>query len=287
MAGRALVKLPKFFPDRWVPSLSPRFASGSVDDVRDRFQPMYFSSRSGGGDDGGFDDDETTVADAATESPARNPRGRNGGRGGDGGRQRTIQFQPDDRYWTEYLRIALPIIGLILMLGLFWYWATLIIGDDGNNTDPVEETPPGMVQTSETTEEPATTAPTEPVQNTPEATEPTNSEEPTEESSDSEEPTEESTDEEPTEEPTDEEPTEEESSGEAEFASEDTVVISDDGVNMRSESNTSGEIVETLSAGDEFTVVEGPVEEDGYTWYFLTDGTTEGWVAADFIEAAE
>lgn len=285
MAGRALVKLPKFSPDRWIPSLSPRFASGSTDDVRDRFQPMYFSSRSGGGDDGGFDDDETAVSDAATETPARNPRGRNGGRGGDGGRQRTIQFQPDDRYWTEYLRIALPIIGLILMLGLFWYWATLIIGDDGDNTtDPVEETPPGLVQTSESTNEPPTTVPTDPVQNTPEATEPAANEDATDE------PTEESTDEEPTEEPAGDEPTEEPAE-EGEFAPDDAVVVTEDGdgVNLREEPSTSGEVVESLPAGTELIILDGPEEADEYQWYNVvsSDGSLEGWVVADFIEAAE
>jgi hypothetical protein len=49
--------------------------------------------------------------------------------------ERTVSYQPEERYWTDYLRIALPVIGLLLLIGLLWYWASALIGN-GNNQPP-------------------------------------------------------------------------------------------------------------------------------------------------------
>lgn len=49
-----------------------------------------------------------------------------------------MSYQPEERYWTDYLRIALPVIGLLLLIGLLWYWASALIGD-GGSTQPTPE----------------------------------------------------------------------------------------------------------------------------------------------------
>lgn len=54
------------------------------------------------------------------------------------GQERTVSYQPEERYWTDYLRIALPVMGLLLLIGLFWYWAGELIGNDDEPPPTVE-----------------------------------------------------------------------------------------------------------------------------------------------------
>ena len=42
--------------------------------------------------------------------------------------ERQVSYEPEERYWTDYLRIALPVLGLLLLIGLLWYWASALIG---------------------------------------------------------------------------------------------------------------------------------------------------------------
>ncbi len=65
------------------------------------------------------------------------------------------------------------------------------------------------------------------------------------------------------------------------------VYTNDEFVRLRSDASTSGEVLEELASGEELTIVDGPVEADGYTWWQVTtaQGTT-GWVAVDFLSAA-
>ncbi|HEU4797643.1 MAG TPA: hypothetical protein VFT63_01875, partial [bacterium] len=64
-----------------------------------------------------------------------------------------MSYESEERYWTDYLRVALPVIGLLLMLALFWWWAQQFIGDDGDARDVAEST-----QTTEIATRPAPTA---------------------------------------------------------------------------------------------------------------------------------
>ena len=49
--------------------------------------------------------------------------------------ERTVSYQPEERYWTDYLRIALPVVGLLILIGLLWYWASALIGN-GSSQPP-------------------------------------------------------------------------------------------------------------------------------------------------------
>jgi hypothetical protein len=247
---------------------------------------MLFAS--GGSDDDGYGgyDDDVPYEEPPPQSTRRAPGAQrgggsgNGGGSGSGGRQRSIQFQPEERYWTEYLRIALPIIGLLLMIGLFWFWASQLTSDDNGGDEPIATTAPGVADliTPESTPQPTqqvvvppTSAPAEdPPPSTPAEEAPPPEEEPVEE------------------EPADEEPAEEEPAAGG-FEIDQSVVVTEDGLNMRDDSTTAGEIVTTLDAGAVLTIQDGPVEGDSYTWYqVIVEETGElGWVADDFIEAAE
>ena len=243
---------------------------------------MMFASGSGSGDGGGDDYDD--FADEDYVEPAQEtrrnpgaPRSRAGGSGsggGGGGRQRTIDFQPEERYWTEYLRIALPIIGLLLMIGLFWYWAAQLTSDDKPN-DPVGTQLPG---TTEVITPPSTPLPTKPPviqpttpSNTPVA-EATNAsgDEGTTPSTDQTTPAGETGD----------------------YAEGDTVVVSDGPVNMRDDASTDGNIVASLETDTELSIVSGPTKGGDYQWYEVvvqSEGDSlgkTGWVAADFLTLA-
>jgi hypothetical protein len=184
-----------------------------------------------------------------------------------------VSYQPEERYWTDYLRIALPVVGLLLMLGLFWFWANSLIGGDDSDDQPTN-TP--AVSLNET----PVTAPT----NTPSATQAV-SINPTE-GSDRPSPTPgagENQQPEPT--PTEEE----EAASDEKYQEGDRVVVTDEGVNLRPDASTEGEPVAQLSEGTELEVT-GPSEAGGdFTWWPVTvvDSGQEGYIVDDFVTSAE
>lgn len=88
------------------------------------------SSGSGGGADAGGGGRPSTGGRTPSTGPPRPDRP-----GPPPGQERTVSYQPEERYWTDYLRIALPVLGLLLILGLFWYWAANLLGN-GDDQEP-------------------------------------------------------------------------------------------------------------------------------------------------------
>lgn len=70
--------------------------------------------------------------------------------------ERTVSYQPEERYWTDYLRIALPVIGLLLLIGLLWYWASALIGGGGDQPPPTPEVAAVITPVNEATPAPPT-----------------------------------------------------------------------------------------------------------------------------------
>lgn len=60
--------------------------------------------------------------------------------------------------------------------------------------------------------------------------------------------------------------------------------VGEDGLNVRAEPNTDADILETVDEGSSLTILEGPSEGSGYTWWKVrTAAGTEGWVVVDFL----
>jgi hypothetical protein len=71
------------------------------------------------------------------------------------------------------------------------------------------------------------------------------------------------------------------------FAPGVVVYTNDAFVRLRSEATTVGAVLEELPVQTELTIVSGPVEADGYTWWEVsTAAGTTGWIVGDFLSTA-
>jgi hypothetical protein len=188
--------------------------------------------------------------------------------GGRGGGDRQFTYYSEDRYWTDYLRIAAPILGVILMVVLFWLWASSFLGDDddddtgninGTSTIPTigataPASPTGAAGTSTviviSTAPPQGTTPTGPA---PTATTPPDTG--------------------------------------PEIFNGATVQIANTGgagVNLRTEATTSSEIIDTLLDGTVLTVSGEAVDAEDFRWWPVTTETgAAGWVVEDYLQLVE
>jgi len=167
--------------------------------------------------------------------------------------------------------VILPVVGLLLLLGLFWYWASTLIGDDGNSPGATSTSAVAIVITPENPTATVTTEANLPVQTTEAGA--GNGEQVTGEATNP---------------PTDatNQPATEAANGDAKFAIDD-IVVTNDSLNLRSDPTTSGDVILTLDAGVELTIIDGPVTADENTWWQVQDQATgdEGWVAEVGLDA--
>jgi hypothetical protein len=264
------------------PQLAPAFGG---------LQMQFASAGGGGGGDDDYPDDDFYDDDLPEEEPAPR-RQRRTERRPTAARQRTVQTDPDERYWTDYLRIALPVIGLLLVIAVFWYWAQQLIDGDSGDLTPTAQ--PGVAEVVDTATEVATETPSTPAVNTglqgqapqgastPAANSPLQavpSPTPAQEQPAQEQPA-------GTDNQAETAATEEPATG-GEIAPDMEVSVIEGPLNMRAEASTDSDIVVTLDTGAILTVTGGPEEGESYIWWNVVDqqGNT-GWVAQEFIQPA-
>lgn len=292
-AGQHDVKLPTF--ENPLNLFAPAFAGATPAAAGNAGSHMMFaSSGSGSGRGGGYDDDDYSFDDdygyddePVQDEPAerrpqsnRTRRSSSAGRGGaNGSRSRSASAQPDERYWTDYLRIALPVIGIILMLGLLWVWASSLLGGDNNEVDPTPDDSVGLVQTQ--TPDPNAVNPNITAESTPNGqtnageipiSQPTTA------------PTNPATTATETPAAGGDNQTGEEAETPLEITVGGLVEITEE-ANIRPSAGTAGDPLGTAAPGDIAEVASGPEEADGYTWWELVfeDGSN-GFIADEFLE---
>jgi hypothetical protein len=67
------------------------------------------------------------------------------------------------------------------------------------------------------------------------------------------------------------------------------VEVTEDGLRLRDAPSLSGKILNQASAHELFTVVDGPRQADGYTWWLLEgvfDPTRPGWAVESYLKPA-
>ena len=194
-----------------------------------------------------------------------------------------MSFQPEERYWTDYLRIALPVIGLLILIALLWYWASALIGSPSDNqptpvptpfTEVVPtEPPPASPVPSPTPTAPAIT-PTPgvaPTATAPAVINPTVAPQPTPAADGA----------------TAGENTLPSCQGRDFFETGTTVVTSDE-VNFRTEATSDSPSLGVLPPGTQLQVTGRFVDLPDCDWWPVTDPATgqNGFVREDFVEAA-
>jgi uncharacterized protein YgiM (DUF1202 family) len=74
--------------------------------------------------------------------------------------------------------------------------------------------------------------------------------------------------------------------GSLDFAAGTSIVVDADALNLRPDAGLAGAVIAELPGGTGATVIGGPVEADGYTWYQVETYAGTGWVAGEFLTFA-
>jgi hypothetical protein len=201
-----------------------------------------------------------------SDPPSEPPSDRGGRAGGSPpGQDRQFTYYPEQHSWLDYVRVAAPILGVILIVIFAWIWiSTSFLGDDdGGETanDPqttrttlpvITASPTNTVRSGATgTPRIVQTAPpvaTTPVGGVVSPTEPT--------------------------------------TPEGEIYAGATVEIANTegtGANMRVEPTTDAEVLAVLLDGTQLTTTGDPVEAAGFVWWPVEGDAGAGWIVADFL----
>ncbi|MCX7624560.1 MAG: SH3 domain-containing protein, partial [Thermomicrobium sp.] len=215
--------------------------SGRSDVERERGATMSF-----------FRDEPPTSHEPEQDEPTIPPFSSRHTSGTPFGTERSFTYRTDDRYWTDYLRIAAPVLGVILMLGLAWFWINQLLGG-GTESEVIPTVTATQILTGPTPTPSGTPAGLV-VVTPPVSTTPTTAPSPTARTT---------------------------------IGPGATVVVANTdgaGVNLRAAPSTSADVVERLPEGTELTVVGESVSADGYVWWPVKYGDLSGYVVADYLE---
>ena len=204
----------------------------------------------------------------SSDPPPPAPGGGSGGSGwGDG--DGDYNYYDEERYWTDYIRIAAPIVGVIILVVLLWFWIASFLGDDDNDpndaaegtttiTLPTITSSPGETPDAGSTPSPPVVAPT--------ATTPAGGG--TAVATDTPDPG---------------GPTDIYLGATVEVANTDGT-----GVNVRETASTSSAILTVFLDGTQSQTIDGPVEAEGFIWWQVTGNeVAAGWIVADYLVVIE
>ena len=220
------------------------------------------------------------VTGAAGQGGDRTPYGDPPGGGWSGGPpnsgDRDYNYDPEERYWTDYLRIAAPILGVILMVLVFWFAISQFLGDKEDGSVAGGDTTPVTLPTTMATPNAATT-PT-PSDGTPPPTivngTPSAGTTPAAPGNGAATP-----------------PPDVPSASGGEIAVGATVqVVGTDGagVNVRSKASTEGEIIATFIDGTILDVTGESVPAEDFIWWpVISEDGVEGYVVQEYLEVVE
>lgn len=190
-------------------------------------------------------------------------------------------YYPEERYWTDYLRIAAPILGVILMVFLFWWWISNFIGDDNNDNGSIagEDNTPVTIPTVGDTPEPDQEA--TPADGTPGIVFPGNgtpgaeNQEPTTPAGQPTTPPEQGEEEPPA------------TGGIYNGATVEVFNTGGTGVNVRSLPSTESDIITVFLDGTVLTVIGEAVEAEGFVWWPVSGDGVDGYVVQEYLSLIE
>lgn len=217
-------------------------------------QPIFPVSGSSGYPGDPIDDEVPPPADRRAAEPR--------------GRERQLDYYSEERYWTDYVRIGLPILGVILILLVALLWIIPFFNDDdGDDTLGAGGTPTTtlpVIQPSETatTQASGTQTPRITLTTQPGTTPPPSGGEPTATTAGDSPAT------------------------GGEIYNGATVAVANTGgtgVNMRATASVDGEIVNVVLDGTELTVIGEPEEADGFLWWPVEGEAGSGYIVEDYL----
>lgn len=218
-------------------------------------QPIFSVSGSSGYPGDPTNDDIPPPADRRSADPR--------------GRERQLDYYTEERYWTDYVRIGLPILGVILILLVALLWIIPFFTDDDDNGGTLGEggtataSIPVIGPSATTTAQAGGTQTPQIILTTPGGTTPPAGAGETPAVTEEAAPPE----------------------GGDIYAGAIVAVANTGGtgVNMRASASVEGEVVTVVLDGTEFTTTGEAEEADGFFWWPVEGEAGSGYIVADYL----